>query len=120
MVPTNVTVTQVSEILTKLFESRIPETCSDKIDQLIAGLMIHHSNNPKLVELLGSLAVRTNATKPLESVEKWIEKLPEVLSTKNGSLKHREVVKHLLKQRNGTLLKILPQNFDYFQLMKEA
>ena len=118
LVPTNNTVTQVSEILSKLFESKIPENCASTINQLISKMLIHHSNNPRLVDLLGSLAVRSNVN--IDSVKIWIEKLPEILSTKNGTAKHRQVVQFLLKQRNGTLLKVLPQNFNYFELMKQC
>jgi hypothetical protein len=77
-----------------------------------------HASNPKLVELLGLLAVRNGGQLP--AVESWIEKLIDTLSSKAGTAKHREVVKVLLKQKNGTLLKVLPPNFDYFVLMSES
>jgi len=79
--------------------------------------MVHHSNNPKLVELLGSLAVQPTGYK-FVSVDEWISKLPDILMSKTGTPKHRQVVQFLLKQRNETLLKVLPQNYDYFDLMK--
>jgi hypothetical protein len=101
-----------------LCRSRIPATCSNKIDQLIESLARSHASNPKLVELLGLLAVRNGGQLP--AVESWIEKLIDTLSSKAGTAKHREVVKVLLKQKNGTLLKVLPPNFDYFVLMSES
>jgi hypothetical protein len=53
------------------------------------------------------------------SVNRWIAALPPILFAGNGSWKHRQVVKLLLKQRNQILVQSLPQNFNYFDLMKE-
>jgi len=56
---TNQAVSQVSEILISLCQNQIPESSSNSIDLLIDAMVLNHHNNPKLVELLSSLAVRT-------------------------------------------------------------
>ena len=116
LIPTQQTISQVSEVLLHLFEKQLLSKTLNSANFFIDHLSANHLNNSKLVELFSNLAVRNDLE--VGAVNRWIEMLPQVLLTGNGCAQHREVIKTLLKQRNTILLQALPQNFDYFQLVK--